>query len=174
MSARNPVLRIWRHRNFALYESGMSIYSVTSWMQRVGVGWLAWELEHSAFWLGVVAAADLGPMIVLAPFAGAVADRVDGWQLTRVSQFLLMLQAVALAALVFTGALGIYSLLAVSLYSGALYPFSGAARQTLLPRTVPRAEFSTAIALDSATSQAARFVGPALDERISATCGLQS
>ena len=160
--SRSPVVRVWRHGNFALYESGMTLYSVTGWMQRVGVSWLAWELTHSAFWLGVVAAADLGPMIVLAPFAGALADRIDPWKLARASQFLLMLQAIALALLVFTGALSIYALLAVSLYSGALYPFAGASRQTMLPKTVPREEFSTAIALDSAAFQAARFVGPAI------------
>ncbi len=157
-----PIVRVWRHRNFTLYESGMTLYSVTGWMQRVGVGWLAWDLTHSTFWLGLVASADLGPMILLAPFAGAVADRVDSWKLSRVSQFLLMTQAVALSVLIFTGTLGIVTLLCVSLYTGVLYPFSGAARQTMLPRTVPHAEFATAIALDSAAFQAARFVGPAL------------
>ena len=157
-----PFIRVWRHREFRLYESGMSLYSVTGWIQRVGVGWLAWDLTHSTFWLGVVASADLGPMILLAPFAGAVADRVDSWKLSRTSQFLLMLLAVALCALMYTGAMGIYTLLAVSLYTGLLYPFSGAARQTLLPRTVPHAEFATAIALDSAAFQAARFIGPAI------------
>ena len=63
-----PYIRVWRHREYALYESGMTLYSVTGWIQRVGVGWLAWELTRSTFWLGVMAAADLGPMIVLAPF----------------------------------------------------------------------------------------------------------
>jgi MFS family permease len=167
-----PIVRVWRNRNFTLYESGMTLYSVTGWMQRVGVGWLAWELTHSTFWLGVVAAADLGPMILLAPFAGAVADRVDSWKLSRASQFLLMMQAVALAGLIFTNTLGIYTLLGVSIYSGILYPFSGAARQTLLPRTVPHAEFATAIALDSAAFQAARFVGPALASIVIPTFGV--
>jgi hypothetical protein len=160
--ADKPYIRVWRHREFTLYESGMTLYSVTGWIQRVGVGWLAWELTRSTFWLGVMAAADLGPMIVLAPFAGAVADRVDSWKLARTSQFLLMLQALALIALMLSDHMGIYTLLAVSLYTGCLYPFSGAARQTLLPRTVPRAEFATGIAIDSAAFQAARFVGPAI------------
>ena len=159
--AQKPYIRVWRHREYALYESGMTLYSVTGWIQRVGVGWLAWELTRSTFWLGVMAAADLGPMIVLAPFAGAVADRVDSWKLARTSQFLLMMQALALIVLLETGHMGIHTLLLVSLYTGCLYPFSGAARQTLLPRTVPHAEFATGIAIDSAAFQAARFVGPA-------------
>ena len=157
-----PVIRVWRHRNYALYETGMTIYSITGWMQRVGVGWMGWELTHSTFWLGLLAAADLGPMIFLAPFAGAIADRVDSWKLTRIAQFLLMLQAIALSVLVFTGHINAYLLLAASLYSGMIYPFSGAARQTLVPRTVPHAEFATAIATDSALFQLSRFLGPAL------------
>ena len=157
-----PMIRVWRHRNYALYESGMAIYSTTGWMQRVGVGWLGWELTHSTLWLGLLAAADLGPMIFLAPFAGAIADRVDNWKLTRLAQFLLMLQAIALSALVFTGIVNPWLLLVASLYSGVIYPFSGSARQTLVPRTVPHEEFATAIATDSALFQLSRFVGPAL------------
>jgi MFS family permease len=161
-ASQKPAIRVWRHRDYALYETGMTVYSVTGWMQRVGVGWLGWELTHSTFWLGLLAAADLGPMIFLAPFAGAIADRVDSWKLTRLAQFLLMLQAIALSALVFSGWITPYLLLAASLYSGAIYPFSGAARQTLITRTVPHEEFSTAVALDSALFQLSRFVGPAL------------
>ncbi len=161
-SSSQPAIRVWRHRNFTLYEIGMTLYSVTGWMQRVGIGWLVWELTHSTGWLGIVAAADLGPMILIAPLAGAVADRMDSWRLTRLSQFLLMMQAILLAVLIFTNTMGIFALLAISIYGGLLYPFAGAARQTLLPRTVPYEEFAPAIALDSAMFQVARFVGPAL------------
>ena len=160
-TSTKPAIRVWRHRNFALYEVGMTLYSITGWMQRLGMGWLTWELTHSTFWLGLIAAADLGPMIVLAPFAGAVADRMDSWLLVRLSQVLLMLQAIALAVLIFTNTMSEYALLAIALYGGVLYPFSGAGRQTMLPRTVPFEEVSPAIALDSALFQVARFVGPA-------------
>ncbi len=160
-ASTKPAVRVWRHRNFALYELGMTLYSITGWMMRLGVGWLAWELTHSTFWLGLIAAADLGPMILLAPIAGAVADRMDSWVLTRLSQFLLMLQAIALAVLIFTNTMSEYALLGIALYGGVLYPFAGAGRQTLLPRTVPFEEFAPAIALDSALFQVARFVGPA-------------
>ena len=40
-----PYIRVWRHREFRLYESGMSLYSVTGWIQRVGVGWLEEEFR---------------------------------------------------------------------------------------------------------------------------------
>lgn len=161
LSPSSPALRVWRHRDFAFYEVGMTLYSMTGWMQRLGMGWLAWELTHSTFWLGLIAAADLGPMIIIAPFAGAVADRMDSLLLTRLAQFLLMLQAIALVVLMALDLVTPWALLAIALYAGVLYPFSGAGRQTLLPRTVPFAEFAPAIAFDSALFQVARFVGPA-------------
>ena len=171
-TSSKPAIRVWRHRNFTLYETGMTLYSITGWMQRLGIGWLAWELTHSTTWLGIIAAADLGPMIILAPIAGALADRMDSWVLTRLAQFLLMLQAIVLAVLIFTNTMSIEALLAIALYGGVLYPFAGAGRQTLLPRTVPFEEFAPAIALDSALFQVARFIGPALAALMIASFGV--
>ena len=64
----SPAVRVWRFPNYRLFMSGLGCYYVTSWMQRVGVGWLAWELSHSHAWVGAIAAADLIPLVVLGPF----------------------------------------------------------------------------------------------------------
>ncbi len=69
------IVRVFGHRNYALYMAGMSPNLITIWMQRLGVAWLAWQLTHSTIWLGVIAAADLMPMLFLAPIAGAITDR---------------------------------------------------------------------------------------------------
>ena len=47
------------------------------WSQRVAIGWLAWKLTESGFWLGVVALSEALPLIVLVPISGAIIDRVD-------------------------------------------------------------------------------------------------
>ena len=65
------------NRNFRLYTSGNVCSHVGTWVQRIAVGWLTWQLTKSAFWLGVMSMADLLPAVLLAPLAGAVADRVD-------------------------------------------------------------------------------------------------
>jgi MFS family permease len=135
---------------------------VTLWMQRVGIGWLAWELTHSPTWLGAVAAADLAPMLVLAPFAGAITDRGNPWKQSLITQLLLVSQAVALAAFSLTDNATIEILFALSLFSGILQPFNSTARHAIVPRTVPRDAFATAIATDSALFNASRFVGPAV------------
>ena len=49
---RAPALRVWRNTHYALFEAGWMPQSITSWMQRVGVTWLAWELSHSNAWVG--------------------------------------------------------------------------------------------------------------------------
>ena len=137
--------------------------SITSWMQRVGVTWLAWELSHSNAWVGAVAAADLAPMIVLAPLAGAMVDRArNPMRLLRLTKVLMLLQAVALAWAMYAGLMTIELLFALSLVTGVIHPFASAARQLVLASTVSRDDFPSAIALDSALFQASRFIGPAI------------
>ena len=97
--AQRPLLRVWRHPAYALFMGGGLPSYLTSWMQRVGVGWLTWELTHSTTWLGIVAAADLAPMIFLAAFAGAVTDRHDSLFQMRITNYLLFMQAAMLALL---------------------------------------------------------------------------
>lgn len=160
---RPPVLRVWRNRNYLLFETGWVPQSITSWIQRVGVTWLAWELSHSNTWVGAVAAADLAPMIVLAPFAGAVTDRSgDPMRLLKITKLLLLVQAIALAGLALAGIMSIEILFALSLFTGLVNPFAASARQIVLAGSVARQDFAAGIALDSALFQATRFVGPAL------------
>ncbi len=158
-----PALRVWRNRPYAIFEAGWLPQSISSWMQRVGVTWLAWELTQSNAWVGAVAAADLAPMLVLAPFAGASADRSnDPMRLLRITKVLMLLQAVLLALLMYADLMTIQMLFVLSLLSGVIHPYASAARQIVLAGTVRREDFPPAIALDSALFQASRFIGPAI------------
>lgn len=156
------LFRVWSYRNYALFMGGMGPSLVTLWMQRVGVGWLVWELTHSPVWLGAVAAADLGPMLLLGPFAGAITDRGNPLLQNRIAQSLFLVQAVVLATVTLAGWATIEILFGLSLLSGCLQPFATTARHAIVPSTVPREAFATAIATDSALFNGSRFVGPAL------------
>ena len=70
--------RTLANKNFAILVS-----LIGTWMQRVAVGWLTWELTGSAAWLGAVAAAEFMPTIIVAPVVGALADRFDRWKRSR-------------------------------------------------------------------------------------------
>lgn len=153
-------IRVWRHRDYRLLMSGLAAYFVTGWMQRVGVGWLAWELSHSYAWVGAIAAADLLPLVILGPFAGAIADRGNALRQLRWSQIAMIAQAAALAVTAATGMMSIEWLLALSIMSGLIQPVYHATRQKIIPAIVPRVDFASAITFDSTFFHGSRFIGP--------------
>ncbi len=157
-----PILRVWENRDYAVYMAGSIPNYVTFWMQKVGIGWLAWELTHSPFWLGVVTAVDLAPLLLLAPFAGALSDRREPLRLFRLTQIGILGHGLALPILYFTGLMRIETLLALTAYSGVVYPFMSAARFSIVPGLMPRGDLASGVALDSAFFHASRFIGPAI------------
>ncbi len=168
----SPAVRVWRFRNYRLFMSGLGCYYVTTWIQRVGVGWLAWELSHSHAWVGAIAAADLVPLVLLGPFAGAAADRSDPVRQMRWSQIAMIAQAVALTTVTITGAMTIEILLLLSLASGLIHPSYTAARQMIVPATVPRSDYPSAITLDSTLFHGSRFIGPVMAAAAIASMGV--
>ncbi|MBX9758616.1 MAG: MFS transporter [Beijerinckiaceae bacterium] len=161
-SKKPPILRCLSHPKFALFEGGMFPHYTTGWMMRVGAGWLAWELTESPAWLGIIAAADLMPMLFLAPIAGAWTDRVNPLRLIRFAESMLLLHATLLAATTVLGLINIEILFALTVFAGLVYPFHSTARQSIIPLTVPREDFPAAVALDSASFHSNRFLGPAI------------
>lgn len=159
---RSSIRRALSHRNFAIFEAGLLPHYLTGWIQRVGAGWLAWELTESPAWLGVIAAADLAPMLVLAPLAGAWTDRINPLPLIRAAQAMIVVQAVLMSALTYAGWMSIEVLLALTIFVGCIYPFHSSARQSIIPATIARADFAPAVALDSASFHSTRFIGPAI------------
>lgn len=151
-----------RQRNFAYYLWGGAPSLVGIWVHRVAVAWLTWELTHSGTWLGLIAFADLFPTVVVTPVAGAMADRVDRRWLSIVSQIASMVQAVALAFLSLTGLIEMWSLFVLTAFLGVVQGINTAARLSMVPNLMERQHLPSALALDSAIFNLARFLGPAL------------
>lgn len=147
---------------------GLGPHAISSWMYRVAVGWLAWELTGSTTWLGIIAAADLAPLLILSPIAGAITDRIIPLRELRLTQWFQVLQASVLTGLLLAGQVTIGILFILTLLMGCIHAFASAARHATVPNTVPRHLVATAVSLDSALFQASRFIGPAI-----AAIGLQ-
>jgi predicted MFS family arabinose efflux permease len=156
------ISRTLAHRDFGIYVAGNSVSLIGTWMQRIGVGWLAWELSHSGAVLGLVAFADLFPGVLIGPFGGALADRADRVRVIKVAQTLIMLQALALFVLTASGAITVPLLVMLVLFQGAVIGFNQPARLALIPSLVPRPDLATAVAINSIVFNTARFIGPAL------------
>lgn len=157
-----PLGRALRNQSYRRYVIGNVISQTGVWMQRITVGWVAWQLTHSGFWLGVVAFADVLPALLMSPLAGAVVDRVDVLRLARVTQALAIALSVTLGLIALAGLLRIEVLVALVTVMGVISAFYQPARLALLPQLVPREDLAAAIALNSVVFNVARFVGPAV------------
>lgn len=156
-------LRALRHRNLRLFFMGQGISLVGTWMQQVAMSWLVYRLTDSAFLLGVIGFSSQFPSLVMAPLAGALADRWSRYRMVVVTQTLAMVQAAVLAVLVMTDVVAVWHLIVLAVIVGTINGVDIPARQALLVKLVDGQEdLPNAIALNSSMFNAARLVGPAL------------
>jgi len=155
------VFRAFAHRNYRIYGGGNAVSLNGIWMQRVAVGWLAWTLTHSGTWLGIVSMAEFFPVVLLSPLAGALADRRDRVGIIRITQIAGSIQASLLVVLVYTDAITIELLFALTLLLGVFNAVAQPSRLALIPTLVDRASLPSALAINAIIFNAARFLGPA-------------
>lgn len=157
------IFRSLKYRNFKLFFAGQSISLIGTWMQKTAVSWLVYRLTGSALLLGLVGFVSLIPSLVLSPFAGSLIDRYNRYKILMITQVVSMLQAGALAALIFFKFYNIPMIIALSLVQGIINAFDVTCRQSLMVEMVDKKEdLPNAIALNSTMTNLARIVGPAL------------
>lgn len=165
-------LRALNHRNFQLYMIGQSISLVGTWMQRMAISWLVYELTHSAFILGLVAFAGLIPMLILSPYAGAYVDRHSRYKTLLATQIASMLQAGILAFVVLTGHYDLTIIILLSIMLGIINAFDAPSRQSLMIVMVnEKSDLQNAIALNSSMVTLAKMLGPAVAGILLSTVG---
>ena len=168
----NPFRTLQVHRNFRLFWTGQTVSLIGTWMQSVGVGWLALELTNSAFMVGVVSAAGSFPVLLLSLYGGVVADRRSKLRIVIVCQALLLVEAAALWWFTWTGLINVGWLLALTTVGGVISAFEIPARQAMIVELVSREDLVDAIALNSGGFNLARIVGPSIAAIILAKYGL--
>ncbi|MDA8091286.1 MAG: MFS transporter [Nitrospiraceae bacterium] len=157
------LFRSLRHRNYRLFFTGQGISLVGTWMQQIAMSWLVYRMSGSALLLGVVAFSGRIPTLLLGPFAGVLADRVNKHRLIVITQTLSMIQAFVLSALVLTGTVAIWQVIALSFILGCVNAFDIPIRQAFVVDMIERKEdLGNAIALNSSLVNGARLVGPAI------------
>ena len=149
-------------RNYRLYWSGQVISLVGTWMQQVSLPWLVLALGGSAIQLGLVAVLQFGPAMLLAPFGGVLADRIDKRRALIGTQIASAAQAFILFVLIATGVVQIPMVMAMAFVLGVVSAVDMPVRQALSADLVPRHLLANAIALNSMAFNSARVVGPAL------------
>ncbi|MBI4340637.1 MAG: MFS transporter [Chloroflexi bacterium] len=133
-----------------------------AWALIVARGALAYDLSGSSLLVGVVTFSAMAPQMVVPFFAGYMADRFDRRKLLAWSFAINVVQNLALAALVFTDQVQVWHMVALSLVNGVARAVQMPTSQSLVPNLVPKERLLNAVALNSATMQASRLMGPLL------------
>ncbi len=161
-AGRPNAFRSMRHQQFRwLYASNMCFFFAMQG-QMVVRSYLAFKLTDSALALGLVNLAIAVPMLIVSPFGGVIADRVEKRRLIMTGQVLLLTNEAVVFALLLGGWLEFWHLFAAVFALGAVFPVMMPARQAIVVNIVGREGLQNAMALQMGGMNAARVVGPAL------------
>lgn len=170
--ARPGIFRALAHRNYRLFFFGQGLSLIGTWLQQVAMSWLTYRLSGSALLLGFVTFCQYIAVLLIAPTAGVLADRVDCRRALLITQSVMLAQALALALLTATGAVAVWHVAALALVLGGASAFDIPLRHAMIARLVEhRSELPNAIALNSLLINCARVVGPALAGVLIAAAG---
>jgi MFS family permease len=159
------------NRNFRRYFVGQAVSRIGTWMQMVAQSWLVLTLTGSSLLLGLVVALQSLPVLLLGPYGGLVADRVDKRRLMIALQSLMGVQALALAVLTLAGAIRFWEIALLAAVLGANNAFETPARQAFMLELVGPERLRNAVSLNSVMVNVARTIGPAVAGLVIAAAG---
>lgn len=163
--------RAVRHEDFRRFLTGQGISLVGTWMQSIAQGWLVLELTRSAFAVGFTATLATLPILFFTLYGGVVADRVDKRRFIMLLQFIMLVEAVVLAALTLTNQVTVEWIWVLALIFGLATAFEVPARQAFIVELVPPEDLVSAAAINSTTYNLARVIGPAIAGVVVAIAG---
>ena len=160
-----------RIRNYRLFAAGSLVSNIGTWMQRVAQDWLVLELTGSGKALGITTGLQFLPMLLFSPMAGVFADRYSKRRVIAVSQVVLGLNAGLLGVLAIAGWVTTWHVYVIAFVFGTAAALDTPARQAFVNEMVPREQLPNAVALNSASFNLARMIGPAVAGGLIAVLG---
>lgn len=169
----SPTFRSFAERNYQFFFAGALVSNVGTWMGRTAQAWLVLvELtDHSAPALGIVSALQFLPMVVLAPWAGLVADRFAKRRTLTITQGSMALIQLVTGLLIVTGTATLGLVYVLTFLLGAASAIDAPTRQAFVSEVVGPDLLSNAVGLNSANFNAARLIGPGVAGLLIAVMG---
>jgi MFS family permease len=172
LAGLKEIFRSFRYRNYRLFFGGQSISLIGTWIQRIAVPWLVYDLTNSPFLLGLVGFAGQIPTFLVSPFAGVLTDRWNKYRILIATQVAAMIQAFILAFLFLNGNIQVWHIVLLNIFLGSINAFDIPARQSLVIEMVEKKEdLGNAIALNSSMVNSARLLGPSIAGVLIAVAG---
>ena len=149
--------------NYRVWFIGALVSNVGAWMQSTAQNWvvLTQLTDNDAAAMGVTMALQFAPPLLLVSVTGWVADRFDRRKLIMCTQSALLLLAVTLGVLLLSGAMTLPLMFGFALALGVVTAFDNPARQAFVSDLVSQENASNAVALNAASFNMARLIGPA-------------
>jgi MFS family permease len=147
--------------NYRLYFFGQATSLVGTWMQTIAQSFLVLHLTGSGFDVGLVVALQTLPVLLLGPYGGVVADRVDKRKVMIILQTLMGVQALVFGILTLTHVISLWQIGILAVILGLNNTFENPARQTFVLEMVGPKDLRNAVTLNSVLVNVARAVGPA-------------
>jgi MFS family permease len=157
--------------NYRRYFAGQAISLSGTWMQMAAQAWLVLTLTGSATTLGLIVALQTLPILLLGPYGGVIADRVDKRRTMIFLQGMMGLQALVLGILTVTGEVKVWQIGALAMLLGVNNAFENPARQSFMLEMVGPEHLRNAVSLNSVLVNVARTIGPAIAGLLIATVG---
>jgi predicted MFS family arabinose efflux permease len=150
------------HKNYRYFWAGQCVSLIGTWTQNIGQSWLVLSLTDSPYLLGLVGAVQFLPVTFFSLFAGILVDKFPKKKILIFTQTVSMLLAFILSALVFTHTVKYEYIMVLALCLGLCNTIDMPTRQSFNVEIVGKEDLMNAIALNSATFNLARIVGPAI------------
>jgi MFS family permease len=157
--------------NYRRYIAGQSVSLIGTWMQMAAQSWLVLSLTGSATTLGLIVALQTLPVLLLGPYGGVVADRIDKRRLMVILQVAMGVQALILGVLTVTGSVRLWEIGVLAALLGLNNAFENPARQAFMLEMVGGESLRNAVTLNSVLVNVARVIGPAVAGVLIATVG---
>lgn len=149
------------YRGYRLFFSGQIVSTVGTWAQKVAQAWLVLELTGSGTMLGLTAGLQQAPTLLLTPWAGLLADRVDRRVILIRTQWAAAVPALALVVVTATDRVTVPIVMVLAVVLGVVEAFDKPVRHTFAADVVPPADVPNAVALNSTMFNAGKVLGPA-------------
>lgn len=150
--------------NYRVWFIGALVSNVGAWMQATALSWvvLTQLTDNDATAMGVTMALQFAPPLLLVGVTGLVADRFDRRKLLFVTQGSLMVLGLTIGVLLLLGAMNLWTMYAFAFALGVVAAFDNPTRQAFVSDLVARENASNAVALNAASFNTARMIGPAV------------
>lgn len=152
----------FKSRNYKLYFTGQLISLIGTWLQIVALGWLVLKMTNSAFLIGLITALGSLPSLFFTLFGGVLIDRFPKKKILFITQGSAMILAITLGMLNVFNVINIWEIAVIAFLMGTVAAIDIPARQAFVAELVSKDQIPSAIALNSATFNAARVIGPGI------------